>query len=374
MYIDVYLDNKMTQEVTCSYAKLREVLEECKDLPVEFKTTMLAMIDQWDKQVPIRPKFDVDFIKEVDKFLGYKDTRIAFVKYETLDDVLRSDRIFGIIISINGTCYTFETEEMYDKFRELFSKHIMYSHKMYTDKINVYHMIPANMKQKAILLYHSVDTAELKLVKKRLAELSGTDDITIKQLDKERSMIIFHDKINTYPEMTHDLCEYRYSLMSKFQDEKVDVFKTEMIGSVSAIVLSIMDRKIKDLEKTIELRPITITIQDSVINAVGNNTGTVTQEGNVSKMVKKKKKTTEDIATEWVEAHPYDAKKSRGEYHKRYVRHMKRDDKKHLSIAKFADVMRDLSYTEGGTGKHKIWEKVEDEITEDENESSSDDE
>lgn len=51
------------------------------------------------------------------------------------------------------------------------------------------------------------------------------------------------------------------------------------------------------------------------------------------------KKLIEEIVREWINEHKYSYKKSRGEYHEKYVKYMTDNNQAHLSIQKFAKIM-----------------------------------
>ncbi len=319
-------------------------------------------------------------IEDIDNCLS-NDKKTKCTKFDKISDALIHGHMYPVIISVNDVCYTFESEAMWDRFRSIIAsiyKMDAFKHSV----INIYHITPPNAERKARLRYKSVNVAELQLVKKRISEItkSPVDTIDVSELSKKESCITLTDKIGTHKDVSGIITDVCYQLLLKHKDDKPRPFADVQIGdSLCQAELIQVEKKRNGKYDDIVISPITnyytvnlnVNGDHSIQQVVGQAGGDVTV---VTK--KKKKQTDEDIAYEWIDANPYDSKKTRGEYHKKYVRYMNKDNKRHLSIIKFACIMKDLDYTEGGTSNHKIWEKVNEKDSEDENEkdeSSSDD-
>ncbi len=100
-----------------------------------------------------------------------------------------------------------------------------------------------------------------------------------------------------------------------------------------------------------------------------------TDNSNVPYCLKSKMKVASDLAEEWIAQYPYKNKKTRCEYHAKYKKHQTNDNRRFLSIQKFAEVMHNLGFREYSTGKRRLWVKktVEDSDSDSDEDKKNDD-
>lgn len=360
---------------------LRNALIQCNGYDV-LCSKMSDMISEFEGLTPETKVITIDpVIKHIDNSLR-NDKSIKCTKFDKISDALICGHIYPVIISVNDVCYTFESEAMWIKFHVLIEQ--IYKDDRFSSVVNIYHITPPNAERKARLRYKSVNEKELQLVKKRIAEItkSPIDTIDVSELSKKESCITLTDKIGTHKDVSSIVTDVCYQLLFKHQDDKPRPFSDIQIGDslCQAEPLRVEKRRNGKFDDII-ISPITnyytVNVNVNGDHSIQQVVGQAGGDANLITTKKKKKKTDEDIAYEWIDSNPYTIKKTRGEYHKKYVRCMNKDNKRHLSIVKFAAIMKDLDYTEGGTSNHKIWEKIDEKDSEGENEkdeSSSDDE
>ncbi len=350
---DDYLDaiaavtkvSKILKDFPAAYAMQKSLLEELNKMTL------------YQARAPAPQKPDVEFdtalIDRVDNYVNMKP-RLDHVKYNKVSEALASGNIYGVMISINGICYVFKSEEVFDIFQDRFKKTIVYDFSSRLHKINVYHITPPDVKQKARLKYLSTDEDEIQTVVHRLAELSNTPEDSIEvHSDNIDSSIIMAQKLGTWDELSADLAMYE-ELLREQGDTKVKLYAKARVGD------AICPAEFIELVKG---QGITINhyVMDQSINVQGNNHGVMARVigADPLSIKKKKKKTVEDIAEEWITKNEYKAGKTRGEYYTKYKKCMSTDGRSPLSIQNFAKVMESFGYVAGNDTHKRIWEKEE---------------
>ncbi len=332
---------------------LEQVLDKCTNYETLYTATT-ALIRQVIATVPIKvatTKEDNYVINHVDTCIKSYGEHFKVTKYEMIDEALLSEKIYGVILSVNGPCYVFHTEEDFKQFSYYFSSRIKYEKDLGLTYFNIYHVIPPNAQQKARLHYSSINAQELNRVKERLAIISETpeESIEVQNIGEDKSLIILGKVTGTWKEVDDTVGNLCHELLQRHNDSKLG--KVEMV-SIGGIMLP--------ASKVVVQRDSQIVINYVLVNEGIINTGHV--GGDIMQVgVKPKKKRTHDLADDWITQNPYKIKYTRGEYHTKYVKKMKKEDKKYLNAKDFSEIMRELGYVEHNATKKRTWIKTADE-------------
>ncbi len=343
----------------------KDIKKKLVDFPSGQDTVLAAIatamkMTKFQARAPIQPKqdvmYDIGLIDRVDNYINM-DPALDHVKYSKVSEALASGNIYGVMISVNGVCYVFKSEEIFDIFQDRFKKTIAHDFGATLHKINVYHITPPEAKQKARLKYLSADEDEIRNVCLKLAELSNTseDSIEIYQGEAE-SKIVMADKQGTWDEISADLAIYE-ELIKAQGDHKIKLYAKARVGD--AVCPAEMIQLIKDHGLIINHYVV-----DQQVNIGGNNTGQITQ-GIIQTTLPPTKKSRVDIAKEWISANPYSTKKTRGDYHKKYIQCMDDEDRKYLNVQEFSKVMRSLGFVDKKGTIGRIWLKIGNDMSSD---------
>ncbi len=355
-------------------AAIYHVLTEMANALVEYPAFHATLTDNL-KHIPLIDnatiKFETNVIQQVDKCLRDYCKGIKFTKYQTVQAALELAAIRGVLISINGTCYLFDTEEMYNIFLITFQANVLHGVRNNMHKLNIYHITPPNAKQKAILRYQSIDDHELLLVRKRLAEMSNTaiNSITVHKIDDDMSRLVMHQKIGTYPELIPDLYDYKDRLASQYDDTKLDVPRKVNMGGIDCCVERVIPHSIN--ENVVVVTPIINIIVNSPGASIAVDASQNKKEYRVLKSDKHRKSNTKL----WIGNNPPGRKEETSDYHTRYTKFMKKKKMTCFAIQAFSKIVELMDYTRVRKQRLLYWQKnIVDSDDESEKSSSSDSE
>ncbi len=346
---------------------LRAALLECNGYD-ELCSDLSDVICKFEGK-PIVPLVEIKdpVIVELDQYLDKYKKTIKYTKFAKVSDALLEGHMYPVLISVNNVCYALESEDLWVRFRSIIEV-ICKQDGFNCSTINIYHIIPPNAERKARLQYKSVNKDELQLVKERIAEITGSsvDSIDISEMSEKESCITLADRMGTQRDTEGIVDKICYQLLSKFKDGKPQPFPDVKIGDVLCQADPIHVSKVRNGRYYDVVIPTTINHYNINLNVINGNHTTIGDQHvgdattTTTTVVKPKKKRTEDIAEEWIEAHPYKNTKTRGDYYNKYVKHMNKENKQYLSVQKFSGVMRECGYKEAKKGNIRVWEKIDD--------------
>ena len=320
----------------------------------EVKEYVLKCIQNIDTIIvkDIRTKKEKEVDNTLKRIIERYMSKIDHKVYTDTNEVLSAYNSGNILI-LTWDCYLlFDTINAYNSFWMIIYDQFKTPYDIGDlPHLNIYHIIPAHLKQKARLEYNSTDTNKLETLCANLATVTGesANDITTHP-GLTNTKIIFHKKTGTY----YQLCPFVYKcvngLRKEYNDNNLEI--ATLCGREGLEYL--MDKIITEDKSN--------TLNGNIINIINLSTvsGDIIESANSTNINKAEhKENSSATAKKWIKENPYKSKYTRGQYYSKYKDDMIDSSKPCVYIKKYADIMHKLGYTETQNRKiGKIWTKT----------------